>query len=144
MKATLVFKKFDNTALKLKDLSLLLLRMILAYGFYEPAMMKVKNVQAIGSWFESLGYPLPLLNAYLATATELLGFVLLLLGLGTRIISIPLQFVMFIAITTVHWQNGFQASANGFEIPLYYLFMLFVLLANGGGKYSLDYLLRKK
>ncbi|MCF8235594.1 MAG: redoxin domain-containing protein [Bacteroidales bacterium] len=51
---------------------------------------------------------------------------------------------MVVAITTVHWGNGFNAGDNGFEIPLYYMLMLFVFLANGAGKISVDHLLTKK
>lgn len=134
-----MLKKFDH----LRDLSLLFLRLILAYGFYMPAVNKWKNMEGIAQWFESMNYPLPLLNAYLAGITEAAGVVLLLLGLGTRIISIPLMFTMLVAIFTVHIGNGFAAGDNGFEIPLYYLLMLFVLLSYGAGKYSLDFILKK-
>ena len=129
---------------KSQNLALLLLRLILAYGFFGPAMMKWQNMTAIGDWFKSLGYPAPYFNAYMAGTTELLGVVLLILGLGTRVISLLLIFVMFVAITTVHLKHGFEASNNGFEIPLYYAIMLFTLFAYGAGKYSLDNFLSKK
>jgi len=128
---------------KLEDLPLLFMRIILSIGFYGPAMMKIKNFNGIIEWFTNIGIPLPTLNAYMATATENIGFVLLFLGLGTRIIAIPLMVTMVVAIVTVHLANGFEAGNNGFEIPLYYLIMLFTLLIYGSGKYSLDYLLNK-
>ncbi len=139
-----LFNTFSGIGNKLQDIALLALRLVLAYGFYEPAMKKVKDVNAIGQWFDSLGIPLPKLNAYLATGTELAGFVLLALGLFTRIISVPLMIVMGVAIFTVHAKNGFAAGENGFEIPLYYLLMLLTLFAFGPGKISLDNLLGKK
>tara|TARA_Y100001934_G_C11658279_1_gene453212 strand:+ start:118 stop:381 length:264 start_codon:yes stop_codon:yes gene_type:complete len=83
--------------------------------------------------------PLPALNAYIAATTEALGVLLLTLGLGVRLISIPLIITMIVAIKTVHWGNGFEAGNNGFEIPLYYIVMLFTLVIYGGGKFSLDY-----
>jgi len=134
----------DRIALKSQDAALLLLRLVLAYGFFGPAMMKWKNMEAIGDWFQSLGYPFPYLNAYLAGTAEALGVILLVLGLGMRFISLVLIFVMFIAITTVHLRNGFEAGNNGFEIPLYYAIMLFTLFAYGSGKYSLDYFLARR
>ncbi len=137
-------KKLTRIGEKFQDLALLLLRLILAYGFFGPAMMKWKNISAVGDWFADLGYPFPHLNAYLAGITELLGVILLVLGFGTRLISLLLIFVMFVAITTVHLRNGFQAGNNGFEIPLYYAIMLFTLFAFGPGKYSLEYFLCKK
>lgn len=129
---------------KSQDLALLLLRLVLAYGFFGPAIMKWENMTAIGDWFKSLGYPFPYLNAYLAGTTELLGVILLILGFGTRIITLLLIFVMFIAITTVHLKHGFEAGNNGFEIPLYYAVMLFALFAFGPGKYSLEAIFCKK
>jgi putative oxidoreductase len=136
-------KKITQQFDALQDLSLLFLRLLLSYGFYIPAVNKWKNMEAIAQWFESLDYPLPLVNAYLAGTTEAAGVVLLLLGLGTRLISIPLMFTMLVAIFTVHIGNGFAAGNNGFEIPLYYFLMLFVLMAFGSGKYSIDYITRK-
>lgn len=141
---TTIYQRFTAKIQSLNDLSLLLMRMVLAYGFYIPAKMKWADIPAITSWFESMNYPLPALNAYMAASTEALGVVLLALGLGTRIISIPLILVMLVAITTVHWGNGLNASDNGFEIPLYYILLLLVLMIHGSGKYSLDEIFRNK
>ena len=128
----------------LKDLSPLIFRLLLAYGFYEPAMNKLADINAIGEWFAGMGLPAPYFQAYLATFTECAGVVLLFLGLGTRIITIPLMITMIVAIKTVHWENGFSAGNNGYEIPLYYMLMLLSLLFTGAGKFSVDYLLSKK
>lgn len=129
---------------KLKDAPLLLMRLVLAYGFYGPAMMKLKNIDGIISWFTDMGMPMPALNAYMATATENIGVLFLILGFSTRIISVPLIVVMLVAIKTVHLAHGFESGNNGFEIPLYYIIMLFALFVYGPGKYSLDYLFNKK
>ncbi len=136
--------KILNLISNLKDFPPLLFRLILAYGFLYPALAKVNNISAIAEWFAGMNIPFPLLNAYLATTTEISGVILLTLGLATRLISIPLMFTMFVAIFTVHFQHGFEAGKNGFEIPLYYLLMLFSLLISGPGRLSLDYLIFKK
>jgi len=138
------YETYKGTVNKSQDVSLLFIRLVLAYGFLNPALMKVKNIDGIISWFTSMGMPLPALNAYLATTTEMLGVLLLTMGFGVRIINIPLMITMIVAIVTVHWSGGFEAGNNGFEIPLYYLLMLFLLLTHGAGKISLDYILRKK
>ena len=142
-KLTGLCKNVSQFTKMLKDIPLLIIRLVLAYGFYEPAMMKWKNINAIGDWFKTMNYPLPYFNAYMAGITEVAGFVLLLLGLGTRLISLPLMIVMLVAIITVHYANGFAASSNGYEIPLYYLIMLFTLFVYGPGKISVDYLISK-
>lgn len=136
--------KFNETVSKWRDFPLLFVRIVLVIGFYKPAMMKISNVSGIAEWFGGMGYPLPMVSAVLATGTEVLGVILLALGLGTRLISVPLMFVMLIAIFTVHISNGFASGDNGFEIPLYYFLMLFTLMVNGGGKLSLDYILFRK
>lgn len=144
MKITQSYIRLGNQLKKADFLPLLLIRLVLAYGFYNPAKMKWADINAIGEWFGSIGVPAPLLNAYLAAGTEALGVVLLVLGLGTRLISIPLMITMVVAIVTVHWAHGFEAGENGFEIPLYYMIMLFTLLIMGPGKASLDYLIGKR
>jgi putative oxidoreductase len=140
-----ILKRMGILLDKGQDFSLLLLRLILAYGFYSPAINKWSDIDAVATWFgESLAIPFPLLNAYLAASTELAGVVLLVLGLGVRLIALPLMVVMVVAITTVHLANGFSSGDNGFEIPLYYLLMLFTLATHGGGRFGLDYFLKKE
>ncbi|WP_345993293.1 DoxX family protein [Sulfurimonas sp. HSL-1716] len=130
--------KFSDFGGKLKSLSLLLARLVLAYGFYGPAMRKWSDIGAIGDWFASLGIPFAHLNAYMAATTEITGVVLLTLGLFTRLISIPLIVVMLVAIFTVHIHNGFECGNNGFEIPVYYILFLLVFISHGAGRFSLD------
>ena len=137
-------KRVEPAVEKLQSLALLAVRLVLAYGFLGPAKMKWSDIGSVAEWFGSMGLPLPTLQAYLAATAEGSGVVLLTLGLFTRLISIPLMVVMTVAIVLVHLPNGFQSGNNGFEIPLYYFIMLFVLLTHGGGRFSLDWLLFKR
>lgn len=134
-----LFKKIEMIGTKTEDLALLAIRLVLAYGFFNPAIMKWQDINSIAEWFGSMGIPLPTLNAYLAASTEMAVVILLPLGLLIRFITLPAMITMIVAILTVHISNGFEASANGFEIPLYYLLMLFLLFSRGAGKYSIDY-----
>ncbi|MEJ2499807.1 MAG: DoxX family protein [Campylobacterales bacterium] len=138
-----VCKIIEPAVEKLQSVALLMVRLVLAYGFFEPAMMKWQDIGSVAEWFGSLGLPLPTLQAYMAATTEASGVVLLTLGLFTRLISIPLMVVMVVAIVTVHLPHGFESGNNGYEIPLYYFIMLFVLMTHGAGKISLDGLLFK-
>ena len=144
MKIFRIYKRVSTFLSGLRDIPLLLPRVILAYGFFTPAMLKWRNVSEIAEWFDSLGIPWPTFSVYLAASAEMAGVILLPLGLATRFISIPLMFTMGVAIVTVHLDNGFNAKENGFEIPLYYFVMLFALLINGAGKYSLDHIISTK
>ena len=143
-KLTGICSRIEEKISPLKDLALLFIRLVLAYGFYKPAMMKWQDINAIAQWFDGMGMPFPVLNAYMAAITETLGFILLFFGFAVRIISIPLIVVMIVAIVTVHGVTHFDAGENGFEIPLYYMIMLFALFVYGPGKYSLQYLISKR
>ncbi len=173
------FVKFSEEYVK--DIAMLMLRFILAYAFFHPAMMKWGDMDSIISWFGYLGIPMPALNAYMAATVETLGVVLLTIGLGTRLISIPLIVTMLVAIVTVHWDNGWLAIAsseldpdvaeklqfakeilkengdynwltgkgsfvilnNGVEFVVTYIAMLLTLIANGPGRLSLDFFIKK-
>ena len=135
------YKRISELLQQGQSAALLAARLAVAYGFYEPAMMKWQDMEAVAAWFGTLGIPLPTLNAYMAATTEITGVVLLTLGLLTRLIAFPLIVVMIVAIVTVHLPNGFAAGSNGFEIPLYYLLFLAIFATHGAGKWSLDHIL---
>lgn len=139
-----LISKYTKTVSKLTDLPPLIIRAILVYGFYSPALYKVSDFSGTARWFDSIGMPFPTLNAYLAGITEFSGVILLALGLGTRLISIPLIVTMLVAIFTVHIDNGFSAAHNGFEIPFYFIIFLIVLIIYGPGRLSLDYLISRR
>ena len=94
----------------------LLLRLYLAPVFWVAGnnkwdpFDKDSSLDPIIQWFEfGLELPLPTLNAYMAWGAEYLGAICLILGLGTRWISIPLMVTMIVAAVTVHLENGWQA-----------------------------------
>ena len=97
-------------------LATLALRFILVPVFWMAGMQKLNHFDSTVEWFGNsdwgLGLPLPWLLALLATATELLGAILLALGLLTRLIAVPLIITMLVAIISVHWENGWQAIAD--------------------------------
>jgi len=101
---------------KLDFLAPLALRLYLAPVFWMAGMNKVNSFEDTVQWFSNpdwgLGLPLPSVMAFLATATEVAGGVMLLLGLGVRWISIPLMVTMLVAAFKVHWHNGWQAIAD--------------------------------
>lgn len=94
----------------------LALRLYLAPVFWVAGMNKVNSFENTANWFGNpdwgLGLPFPTLMAGLATGTEVLGAIALLLGLGTRWFAIPLMVTMLVAIFKVHLHNGWQAVAD--------------------------------
>jgi len=98
------------------NIASLALRLYLAPIFWMAGTNKLNAFDNTVVWFGNtewgLGLPLPWLMALFATAAELLGAILLVLGLFTRLISIPLIIIMLVAIVSVHWHNGWQAIAD--------------------------------
>ncbi len=91
----------------------LALRLYLVPVFWTAGMNKIEGFDGIVYWFDSgLGLPFPALMAGLATGTEIVGAILLLIGLGVRWISLPLIITMLVAVFTVHLPNGWQAVAD--------------------------------
>lgn len=105
--------------LRLKDLdglAPLAMRLYLVPVFWMAGSTKLAGIDDTIAWFGNpewgLGLPFPALMAYLAAYTEAGGAILLALGLSTRWISIPLMVTMIVAITAVHWDNGWAAIAD--------------------------------
>ena len=94
------------------------------------------------------------LNWQLATWLELVGAVMLLLGLATRSVAYVFWVLTVVAIAAVHWPDqwnglselwqGYAITDQGygnFKLPLLFLAMLLPLILNGGGALSVDRLL---
>jgi putative oxidoreductase len=58
------------------------------------------DIPKVTGFFQTLGIPFPGLNAYLSGSAECFGGLLLLLGLGCRVTTVPLIFTMIIAYVT--------------------------------------------
>jgi putative oxidoreductase len=83
----------------------------------------------------------PLTMAFLAKGSELTGSILVLAGVLTRPAAALIAFIMLIATLTANLGNDWNID-GGFTVS-YFLFAL-ILLTEGGGKYSLDYLLSRR
>ncbi len=115
--STFVYRIQDalNATRRLEFLAPLLLRLYLAPIFISAGLNKLNAFSSTVDWFGNpdwgLGLPLPWLMAFLATTAELLGGFLLLAGLATRYITVPLMITMLVAAFAVHWDNGWFAIA---------------------------------
>jgi uncharacterized membrane protein YphA (DoxX/SURF4 family) len=100
---------------KLESLTLLAIRLLLFFPLFEAGWNKFNNFDATVDWFGNadygLGLPFPVLMAGLAVGAELIGSVLLLLGLFTRLAALPLVVVMLVAAFVVHFSSGWLAIA---------------------------------
>ena len=89
---------------------------------------------------DELGLPFPVLMAYLAKGSEFFGGLFLALGLFTRFTVIPLMITMAVAAFGSH--HG-QISGEG-EHAFLFLLIFAAFFFIGPGKWSIDYLVRKK
>ena len=107
---------FMNSVNKVDFLAPLLLRVYLAPVMIQAGWNKLDGWENTVSWFGNadwgLGLPMPALMAALAVGAELIGGIMLLIGLGTRIVAIPLMVTMLVAIFAVHWENGWLAISD--------------------------------
>jgi putative oxidoreductase len=105
-----------NITRKVDAIAPLAIRLYLFLPFWMAGTTKWAHFEDTANWFGNadwgLGLPAPILLAFLATWTEILGAVFLLLGFATRYIAIPLMITMLVAIFSVHWPNGWAAIAD--------------------------------
>ncbi len=110
-------KRLLDTTLAIDFLGPLALRLYLFPIFWMAGTKKLDSFQSTVDWFGNpdwgLGLPFPYLLAGLATWTEIIGALCLLIGFAVRWISIPLMVTMIVAMVTVHWANGWLAIAEG-------------------------------
>ena len=109
-----------NRSRTLDFLGPLALRLYLVPIFWMAGTKKYEHFQSTVDWFGNtewgLGLPLPDVMAFLATTTEIVGALFLLVGFAVRWVSIPLMITMVVAMFTVHLQNGWLAisESSGF------------------------------
>ncbi len=105
-----------DTTRALDFMAPLAIRLYLVPVFWMAGTNKLASMDNTIAWFGNpdwgLGLPFPMLLAWAAALTEAGGAILLLLGLATRWISIPLLVTMIVAAVTVHWQHGWAAIAE--------------------------------
>jgi len=122
------------------NLGLLILRLsaggfMLTHGY--------PKLQRIISGEMRFGDPLglgPEVSLVLAVFAEFFCAILVMLGLGTRLATIPLIVTMAVAAFIAHGADPFSRK----EMALLYLVSFLVLLLTGGGKFSVDYFLNRK
>lgn len=125
----------------IEDLWLLILRIGVGGSMLTHGIPKLQMLFAGGeiAFPDPLGVG-PLWSLVLVVFAEALCSVFLILGFFTRISSIPLVINMAVAFLVIHGPDPFGKK----ELALLYLLIYLNLLVFGGGKYSLDRLIRKR
>ena len=130
------------------------LRLMLGFGFLVhgyPKLFTAEGNEGFVGMLAGIGVPAPGLNSYLIGAFEFFGGILLILGVGVRVISALGVIEMLVAAVTVHWPAGFnflnvtgttetgamQFGLPGYEVSLLYVAGFLSLLLSGAGVLSL-------
>lgn len=122
---------------RLQPFALLVVRVVLgaimiAHGYTKVFGGFHAHQQIVG------GIGLPSWMAYLSTATEFAGGILIVLGVFTRFFSLAFFIEMTVAIAKVHLKSGLKGP-NGYEFPLALAAMAFILMCFGGGPIGFNF-----
>ena len=120
-----------------------LLRVVAGLMFFQHGSMKVLG------WFggvppEHGGQPELFSQAGIGGLLELVGGLLVMLGLFTRPAAFLVSGEMAVAYFQFHQPNAFWPILNGGEPAVLYCFIFLLIAAQGGGEWSLDAWLRRR
>jgi putative oxidoreductase len=125
---------------------LLLLRVVIGGTMFSHGAQKLfgwfggHGVRGTAGFFESLGWRMPLVMAFLAGLAETSGLAFAA-GFLTPLAALGIAVVMLNAILVVHWRNGFFNGNGGFEFPLTLVTVAVAVAAIGPGRFSIDRLI---
>ena len=132
----------------LQPLLLLVIRLYWGWEFFITGKAHLMNLDKTTAFFTELHIPLPKLNAIIAGSTECGGGLLLLLGLGSRLVTVPLIFTMIIAYVAADSEalHAVFSDPDKFTgaTPFLFLFASVLIFVFGPGRISLDALFFKK
>jgi uncharacterized membrane protein YphA (DoxX/SURF4 family) len=94
------FSWFVPPTTVLQSFVLLIVRLYWGWEFFLTGKGKLMDLEKPTQFFQSLGIPFPHAQAMLAGATESFGGLLLLAGLCSRLVSIPLMILLSVAYLT--------------------------------------------
>ncbi len=126
------------------DIALLILRIVVGLTLAAHGAQKVlgwfegSGIEGFAGGLTKMGIKPPRLWAWVASLAELVGGLLLALGLLWP--AGPLAGIgsMVVAIVAVHWSKGFFSSRGGIEFPLVMLASMLAMGIAGPGRWALD------
>lgn len=122
----------------------ILTRITVGWVFLEAGWGKWKHLPKVVEFFQELQIPLAHIQAPFVAGVEVICGALLLLGLFTRLASIPLVFVMLVALLTAK-REEIGSFSDLFGVADYlYIVLLLWLIVEGAGRGSLDHFIKQK
>lgn len=142
-----LYNLLTAAASSLQSPFLLVVRLYWGFQMMQTGWGKLHNLAKVTEFFTSLGIPLPGLNAPFIVGLELLGGILIMLGLGSRLIALLLTGDMLVAFITADRPALLSAFSDPDKFyaaaPYTFLVAFLIILIFGPGQFSLDALLQK-
>jgi len=142
---TRIYSFFTRTVSSLQSPLLLVVRLYWGWQFFQSGLGKLRGIDKVVDFFTSLGIPHPVFTAHMVGGLECVGGALLFLGLGSRLIALPLTVNMIVAYITADREallSFFSDPAKFYGAdPFTFLFASMLILVFGSGKISLDSLI---
>jgi len=127
---------------------LLLVRLYWGWQFAQTGWGKLHNLAKITDFFMTLNIPFPAANAHFVAGLEFVGGLLLILGLGTRLVGLVLAGNMLVAYWTADHEalTSILSDPGKFYVadPYTFFFASLLALIFGAGYFSLDALMMKR
>jgi len=127
---------------------LLVVRLYWGCQFAQTGWGKMHNLAKITGFFASLNIPFPAASAHLVAGLEFFGGLLLIVGLGTRLVGLLLAANMVVAYWTADHEAlvSIISDPGKFYVadPYTFLFASLMVLVFGAGLLSLDALILKR
>jgi putative oxidoreductase len=141
------YEQFAAVADYLQAPLLLALRVFFFWQLFLSGKGKLLNIDKTAEFFATLNIPMPLFSAYLASATECFGGLLLVIGLASRLVAIPVAFTMIVAYVTADYEAVASIFSDPDKFvaasPFPYLLSALLVLAFGPGAISVDALIKR-
>jgi putative oxidoreductase len=139
---------FLKVANSLQSPVLLLIRLYWGWQFFDTGRGKLADISKVVDYFTSLSVPAPSLNAHFIAVLECVGGILLILGLASRLIALPLLIDMIMAYVIADRDalgSIFSDPGKFYNVaPFTFLLASLLILVFGPGKFSLDTLITAK
>ena len=136
-------ERCKNILLKLSWVPALITRISVGWIFVESGWGKLHNLEKVIGFFTDLGIPFPTAQAPMVAGIEFIGGLMLIVGLATRIVSVPLMGIMSVAIITAKWSEIASASDLFGTSEFLYIVLLIWLFIYGSGVASIDHFISK-
>jgi putative oxidoreductase len=117
--------------------------MIMMHGYAHIWKKGKSSINGTAGWFGSMGMKPPLVQAWLASITELGAGALLVIGFLTPLAAAGLFGVMVVAFLIAHRSNGFfiYNEGQGWEYVAMVMLMAITIGSLGAGEWSVDHAL---